>query len=80
MRRHRSYALGRAAVVANLYAARVANSTTGREDAALTAQFRAPYMDERWAKWAQHFCTAACHRDAQYAAFVYFTLAFVAAS
>ena len=55
-----AYGLGREAVIADLLTMRV------DEDAALESQIRAPYVGSGWLKWAQHFCTNACHRDALY--------------
>ena len=60
------YGLGRAAVIANLHTLHAFNATSGDEDARLTEQLRAPYEGDGWLKWAQHFCTNGCHRDARY--------------
>ena len=68
------YALGRRAVQANLATFQVVNNVTHVVNAAQTAAIQAPYRTaaaaaggaEGWVRWAQHFCFAACHRDALY--------------
>ena len=64
------YGLGKKAVQGWLSTVTFKNKTTQAVNTLLTDAFKRPYTTingvEQWLKWAQFFCTPACHRDGRY--------------
>lgn len=61
-----NYGIGKGYAVSNLASFRMMNSVSGTENITLSRQIQAPYQNEKWVAWGQHFCRPACHRDSQY--------------
>ena len=64
------YGLGKGAVLTWLNSVQFINQNTQQVDQALTNAFLNPYETEnnveQWIKWAQFFCSPACHKDSKW--------------
>ena len=64
------YGLGKTAVNQWLNAVYFTDKATGLKNQTLTNEFQQPYVTvagvEQWIKWAQLFCSPACHKDARF--------------